>query len=36
MMNKEVGFGRRILAVLENEGISYELCPSAIDSMSIV
>lgn len=36
MMNKEVGFGRRVLAVLEGEGISYELCPSAIDSMSIV
>ncbi len=36
MMNKEIGFGRRILAVLENEGLSYELCPSAIDSMSIV
>ncbi len=36
MMNKEIGFGRRVLGVLENEGISYELCPSAIDSMSIV
>ncbi len=36
MMNKEVGFGRRVLAVLEGEGIPYELCPSAIDSMSIV
>ena len=36
MMNKEIGFGRRVLAVLESEGLSYELCPSAIDSMSIV
>ncbi|MBO7383802.1 MAG: ACT domain-containing protein, partial [Fibrobacter sp.] len=36
MMNKEVGFGRRVLAVLESEVLSYELCPSAIDSMSIV
>lgn len=36
MMNKEIGFGRRVLAVLEGEGLSYELCPSAIDSMSIV
>lgn len=36
MMNKEVGFGRRVLAVIEGEGLSYELCPSAIDSMSIV
>ncbi len=25
MMNKEVGFGRRVLAVLESEGLSYEL-----------
>lgn len=36
MMNKEIGFGRRVLAVLESEGLSYELCPSAIDSMSVV
>lgn len=36
MMNREIGFGRRILAILENEGLSYELCPSGIDSMSIV
>jgi len=36
MMNKEIGFGRRILAVLEGEGLSYELCPSAIDSMSVI
>ncbi|MDR1760606.1 MAG: aspartate kinase [Fibrobacter sp.] len=36
MMNKEIGFGRRVLGVLENEGLSYELCPSAIDSMSVV
>lgn len=36
MMNKEIGFGRRILAILENEGLSYELSPSGIDSMSIV
>lgn len=36
MMNKEIGFGRRVLAVLESEGLSYELSPSAIDSMNIV
>ena len=36
MMNKEVGFGRRVLAILEGEGLSYELSPSGIDSMSIV
>ncbi|MCK9183524.1 MAG: aspartate kinase [Fibrobacteraceae bacterium] len=36
MMNKEIGFGRRVLGILENEGLSYELSPSGIDSMSIV
>lgn len=36
MMNKEIGFGRRVLAILESEGLSYELSPSGIDSMSIV
>jgi len=36
MMNKEIGFGRRVLAILEYEGLSYELSPSAIDSMNIV
>lgn len=35
-MNKEIGFGRRVLAILESEGLSYELSPSGIDSMSIV
>ena len=36
MMNKERGFGRKVLGVLENHGLSYELSPSGIDSMSIV
>ncbi len=36
MMNKEKGFGRKVLGVLENHEISYELSPSGIDSMSIV
>lgn len=36
MMNKERGFGRRVLGVLEAHGLSYELSPSGIDSMSII
>lgn len=36
MMNKERGFGRKVLGVLENHGLSYEHSPSGIDSMSIV
>lgn len=36
MMNREVGFGRRLLAILEEEGISYEHTPSGIDNMSII
>jgi len=35
-MNKERGFGRRILGVLETRGVSYELSPSGIDSMCVV
>jgi len=35
-MNKERGFGRRVLGILENKGISYELSPSGIDSMCVV
>lgn len=36
LMNKERGFGRRILGVLETSGVSYELSPSGIDSMCVV
>jgi len=36
LMNREIGFGRRILEVLENEGLSYEHIPSGIDNMSII
>lgn len=36
LMNKERGFGRRILGVLETRGVSYELSPSGIDSMCVV
>ena len=36
MMNAEVGFGRRVLDVLEDHDISFEHLPSGIDTMSIV
>lgn len=36
MMNAEVGFGRKVLEVLENNNISFEHVPSGIDTMSIL
>ncbi len=36
MMNSEVGFGRKVLEVLEENDISFEHLPSGIDNMSIV
>lgn len=36
LMNKEVGFGRRLLEVLEEHGINFEHTPTGIDSMSVV
>ncbi len=36
MMNNELGFGRRVLTVLEDNGISFEHLPSGIDTMSVV
>ncbi len=36
MMNREVGFGRRILQILEEENISYEHTPSGIDNISVI
>ena len=35
MMNSEVGFGRKVLGVFEDEGISFEHMPSGIDTMTI-
>ena len=35
MMNSEVGFGRKVLEVFENEGISFEHMPYGIDTMTI-
>jgi len=36
MMNAEIGFGRKVLEVLEDNEISFEHLPSGIDNMSIV
>ncbi|MDZ8117179.1 aspartate kinase [Pontiella agarivorans] len=36
MMNREVGFGRRLLQILEDEGIPFEHTPSGIDNMSVI
>ena len=36
MMNSELGFGRRVLQALEENGISYEHFPSGIDTMTLV
>ena len=36
MMNAEIGFGRKVLEVLEDQEISFEHLPSGIDNMSIV
>lgn len=36
LMNKEIGFGRRLLQILEDEQISYEHIPSGIDNLSVI
>ena len=36
MMNSEVGFGRKVLQVLEDRGISFEHMPTGIDSLCVV
>lgn len=35
MMNSEVGFGRKVLQVFENQGISFEHIPSGIDTLTV-
>lgn len=35
-MNAEIGFGRRVLDVLEENDISFEHLPSGVDTMSVV
>ncbi|MBQ8836808.1 MAG: aspartate kinase [Clostridia bacterium] len=36
MMNAEIGFGRKVLSVLEDNGVPFEHLPSGIDTMSVV
>ncbi len=35
MMNSEIGFGRKVLSVFEENGISFEHIPSGIDTLSV-
>ena len=35
MMNSEIGFGRKVLEVFENNNISFEHMPSGIDTMTV-
>ncbi|MDR4379225.1 aspartate kinase, partial [Bacillus amyloliquefaciens] len=36
LMNREVGFGRKVLQTLEEYGLTYEHVPSGIDDMNII
>lgn len=36
LMNREVGFGRKLLHILEDYGVSYEHTPSGIDDVTII
>ena len=36
LMNMELGFGRRVLAALEDHGVSFEHMPSGIDTLGII
>ena len=36
LMNREIGFGRKLLQILEDESISYEHIPSGIDNISVI
>ena len=36
LMNREIGFGRKLFEILEDEHISFEHAPSGIDDMSII
>jgi aspartate kinase len=36
LMNAEIGFGRRLLTVLESNGVSFEHMPSGIDTLCVV
>lgn len=36
LMNREIGFGRKLLGILEEFGLSYEHTPSGIDDVSVI
>ena len=36
LMNREIGFGRRLLEIYENEAIPFEHSPSGIDNLSVI
>lgn len=36
LMNRELGFGRKLLHILEDESVSFEHAPSGIDDISII
>jgi aspartate kinase len=36
LMNREKGFGRRLLSIFEDLNLSYEHCPSGVDSISVI
>ncbi|MEJ9210381.1 aspartate kinase [Bacillus smithii] len=36
LMNKEIGFGRKLLQILENYDLSYEHIPSGIDDVTVI
>lgn len=36
LMNREIGFGRKLLQIFEEEGLSYEHTPSGIDDISVI
>ena len=36
MMNREIGFGRKLLQIFEEEGVSFEHMPTGIDNITII
>lgn len=36
LMNREVGFGRKLLEIIEDENIPYQHAPSGIDNISVI
>ncbi|MCL2183439.1 MAG: aspartate kinase [Chitinispirillia bacterium] len=36
LMNREKGFGRRLLSIFEEMNLSYEHCPSGVDNVSVI